>query len=182
MRPEPASHSGRVSGLLAKHVKVFVVGGGGDEHLISLSGTMHGRPQICLFYSDLQKLNLERTVRVEFLQVAQDLRDHLVMLTHSPVGCRGQRNGRKMKSRRGILLSFTRAPFTFAANRRVSTTLRQVFTKFSEFFICCQFSTRKFASGSPRNDDRQIDGPTACPFWSPMGAHCVFPKSIAAGS
>src|SRR6202041_3083109 len=68
------------------------------------------------------------------------------------------------------------------AKRRVSTTLRQVFTKFSEVFICCQFSTRKFASGSPRNDDRQIDGPTACPFCFPMGAHCVFPNSIAAGS
>src|ERR1700693_1670227 len=68
------------------------------------------------------------------------------------------------------------------AVRRVSTTLRQVFTKFSEVFICCQFSTRKFASGSPRNDDRQIDGPTACPLWSPMGAQRVFPKSIAGGS
>src|SRR3984957_705845 len=66
--------------------------------------------------------------------------------------------------------------------RRVSTTLRQVFTKFSEFFICCQFSTRKFASGSPRNDDRQLDGPTARPFLSLLGAPCVFPKSIAAGS
>jgi len=69
-----------------------------------------------------------------------------------------------------------------AAFRRVSTTLRQVFTKFSEFFICCQFSTRKVASGSPRNDDRQLDGPTACPLLSLLGAHCVFPKSIAAGS
>src|SRR5713226_1300664 len=66
--------------------------------------------------------------------------------------------------------------------RRVSTTLRQVFTKFSEFFICCQFSTRNFAPGSPRNNDRQIDGPTACPFLSLLGAHFVFPKSIAAGS
>lgn len=84
-------------------------------------------------------------------------------------------------------LDFT-APFyagigySVAAWRRVSTTLRQVFTKFSEFFICCQFSTRKFASGSPRNDDRQLDGPTACPLLSLLGAHCVFPKSIAAGS
>jgi hypothetical protein len=69
-----------------------------------------------------------------------------------------------------------------SGNRRVSTTLRQVFTKFSEFFICCQFSTRKFASGSPRNDDRQRGGPTACPFSSLLGAHFVFPKSIAAGS
>jgi hypothetical protein len=69
-----------------------------------------------------------------------------------------------------------------AARRRVSTTLRQVFTKFSEFFICCQFSTRKFASGSPRNDDRQLDGPTACPFLSVLEAHCVFPKSSAAGN
>ena len=66
--------------------------------------------------------------------------------------------------------------------RRVSTTLRQVLTKFSEFFICCQFSTRKFASGSPRNDDRQLGGPTACPFLSLLGAHFVSPKSLAARS
>ncbi len=66
--------------------------------------------------------------------------------------------------------------------RRVSTTRRQVFAKFSEFFICCQFSTRNFAPGSLRNNDRQVDGPTACPFLSLLGAHFVVPKSIAAGS
>ena len=59
---------------------------------------------------------------------------------------------------------------------------QKVFMKFSEFFICCQFSTRKFASGSPRNDDRQRDGPTACPFLSLLGAHFVSPKSLAARS
>jgi hypothetical protein len=69
-----------------------------------MSGMVHSRPQIGLLYSNLQELNFQRTVLVEFFQVAQDLRDHLVMLTHSPVGCRGQRNGRKMKSRRGLLL------------------------------------------------------------------------------
>ena len=67
---------------------------------------MHGRLQIGLLYSSLQELNFQRTEPVEFFQIAQDLRDQLVMLTNSPVGCRGQRNGRKMKSRRGILLVF----------------------------------------------------------------------------
>ena len=106
MRPERASHSSRVSRLVAKHVEVLIVGGGGQKRVLFLSGTMHSRPQIGLLYSNLQELNFQRTVLVELFQVAHDLRDHLVMLTHSPVGCRGQRNGRKIKSWRGLLLVF----------------------------------------------------------------------------
>src|SRR5438270_8280601 len=106
MRPERASYSSRASRLVAKHVKVFIVGTGGQGHVVFLSGAVHSRAQIGLLYSNLQELNFQRTVLVEFIQVAQDLRDHLVMLTYSPVGCRSQRNGRKMKSRREDLLVF----------------------------------------------------------------------------
>ena len=80
MRPERASHSSRVSRLVAKHVKVLIVGAGGRGHVFFLSGTMQSRPQIGPLYSNLQELNFQRTVLVEFFQVAQDLRDHLVML------------------------------------------------------------------------------------------------------
>jgi hypothetical protein len=88
MRPERASHSSRVSRLVAKHVKVLIVGAGGQGHVFFLSGTVHSRPQIGLLYSNLQELNFQRTVLVEFFQVAQDLRDQLVILTQLPVGCR----------------------------------------------------------------------------------------------
>ena len=66
---------------------------------------------------------------------------------------------------------------TNRSDRRVSTRLRQVFTKFSEFFICCQFSIRNFASGSPRNDDRPLDGNEGGAEWhadrsDKPGGHC----------
>ena len=44
MRPERASHSSRVSRLVAKHVKVLIVGAGGQGHVFFLSGTVHSRP------------------------------------------------------------------------------------------------------------------------------------------
>src|SRR5438094_1107531 len=53
---------------------------------------------------------------------------------------------------------------TWACNasfRRVSTTLRQVLTKFSEFFMCWVFHKENSAPGSPSNDDRQLGRPTA---------------------
>jgi hypothetical protein len=46
-------------------------------HVFFLSGTVHSRPQIGLLYSNLQELNFQRTVLVEFFQVDQDLRDIL---------------------------------------------------------------------------------------------------------
>lgn len=48
--------------------------------------------------------------------------------------------------------------------RRVSTTLRQVPTKFSEFFLVLGFVQENFAPGSPSNDDRQLGRPIAFPF------------------
>jgi hypothetical protein len=53
MRPERASHSSRVSRLVAKHVKVPIVGAGSQAHVFFLSGTVHSRPQIGLLYSNL---------------------------------------------------------------------------------------------------------------------------------
>src|SRR5947207_12993126 len=50
--------------------------------------------------------------------------------------------------------------------RRVSTTLRQVLTKFIEFFHLLGFPQRNFAPGSPRNNDRQLGRPTASSFLS----------------
>src|SRR5216110_212179 len=49
--------------------------------------------------------------------------------------------------------------------RRVSTTLRQVLTKFSEFFMCWVFHKENSAPGSPSNDDRQLGRPTASPLF-----------------
>src|SRR5205807_5491473 len=46
--------------------------------------------------------------------------------------------------------------------RRVSTTLRQVLTEFSERF---SFPQGNFAPGSPSNDDRQLGRPTASPLF-----------------
>jgi hypothetical protein len=92
------------------------------------------------------------------------------------------RYGARQLTRRKAASIILAVIICISVGRHVSTTLRQVLTKFSEFFICCQFSTRNSASGSPRNDDRQLDGPTACPFLSPLGAHFVFPKSFAAVS
>src|SRR5712664_4182062 len=46
--------------------------------------------------------------------------------------------------------------------RRVSTTLRQVLTEFSERF---SFPQRNFAPGSPSNDDCQLGRPTASPLF-----------------
>jgi len=43
--------------------------------------------------------------------------------------------------------------------RRVSTTLRQVLTEFSEFFVCgaySRFFPENFAAGSCWSDDRQL--------------------------
>src|SRR6202008_1706784 len=50
--------------------------------------------------------------------------------------------------------------------RRVSTTLRQVFAKFSEFFMCWGFSQKNFAPGSPGSDDLQLGRPTVSPLLS----------------
>jgi len=50
--------------------------------------------------------------------------------------------------------------------RRVSTTLRQVFAKFSEFFMCWGFPLKNFAPGSPRSDDLQLGRPTVSPLLS----------------
>jgi integrase len=50
--------------------------------------------------------------------------------------------------------------------RRVSTTLRQVFAKFSEFFMCWGFPQKNFAPGSPRSDDFQLGRPTVSPLLS----------------
>src|SRR5215469_13390038 len=50
--------------------------------------------------------------------------------------------------------------------RRVSTTLRQVFAKFSEFFMCWGFPQKNFAPGSPRSDDFQLGGLTVSPLLS----------------
>ncbi len=47
--------------------------------------------------------------------------------------------------------------------RRVSTTLRQVFAKFSEFFMCWGFPQKNVAPGSPGSDDLQLGRPTASP-------------------
>ena|SRR5207302_1280867 len=49
-----------------------------------------------------------------------------------------------------------------APQRRVSTTLRQVLTEFSERF---SFPQGNFAPGSPSNDDRQLGRPTASPLF-----------------
>src|SRR6266404_2697638 len=46
--------------------------------------------------------------------------------------------------------------------RRVSTTLRQVLTEFSELF---SFPPRNFSPGSPSNDDRRLGRPTASPLF-----------------
>src|SRR5437660_11629439 len=46
--------------------------------------------------------------------------------------------------------------------RRVSTTLRQVLTEFSERF---SFPQGNFAPGSPSNDDRQLGRPPASPLF-----------------
>src|ERR1700741_1352861 len=51
-------------------------------------------------------------------------------------------------------------------SRRVSTTLRQVFAKFSEFFMCWGFSQKNFAPGSPGSDDLQLGRPTVSPLLS----------------
>src|SRR5258707_10901706 len=48
------------------------------------------------------------------------------------------------------------------AIRRVSTTLRQVLTEFSELF---SFPPRNFSPGSPSNDDRRLGRPTASPLF-----------------
>ena len=48
------------------------------------------------------------------------------------------------------------------AERRVSTTLRQVLTEFSERF---SFPQGNFAPGSLSNDDRQLGRPTASPLF-----------------
>src|SRR5260370_17382196 len=56
--------------------------------------------------------------------------------------------------------------------RRVSTTLRQVPTEFSERF---SFPQGNFAPGSPSNDDRQLGRPTAFPlflFHPPLPTRC----------
>src|SRR5438046_9898530 len=49
--------------------------------------------------------------------------------------------------------------------RLVSTTLRQVLTKFSEYFSCWVFHKENSAPGSPSNDDRQLGRPTASPLF-----------------
>jgi hypothetical protein len=69
-------------------------------------------------------------------------------------------------------------PSAVLQHRRVSTTLRQVLTEFSEFF---SFPPRNFSPGSPSNDDRRLGRPTASPlFLSSSGF--AFPKWIAAVS
>ncbi|MGO9841340.1 MAG: hypothetical protein ACLPZF_09115, partial [Candidatus Acidiferrales bacterium] len=40
--------------------------------------------------------------------------------------------------------------------QRLSTTLRQVFAKFSEFFMCWGFPPKNVAPGSPGSDDLQL--------------------------
>src|SRR6516165_2031536 len=50
--------------------------------------------------------------------------------------------------------------------RRVSTTLRQVFAKFSEFFMCWGFPQKNFAPGSPGSDDLQLGRPAVSPLLS----------------
>ncbi len=50
--------------------------------------------------------------------------------------------------------------------RRVSTTLRQVFAKFSEFFMCWGFPPKNVAPGSPGSDDLQLGRPTVSPLLS----------------
>src|SRR5271165_2081053 len=50
--------------------------------------------------------------------------------------------------------------------RRVSMTLRQVFAKFSEFFMCWGFPQKNFAPGSPESDDLQLGRPTVSPLLS----------------
>src|SRR5258708_25988534 len=49
-----------------------------------------------------------------------------------------------------------------APRRRVSTTLTQVLTEFSELF---SFPPRNFSPGSPSNDDRRLGRPTASPLF-----------------
>jgi hypothetical protein len=61
------------------------------------------------------------------------------------------------------------------AVRRVSTTLRQVLTKFSEFFKCLVFHKENFAPGSPRSDDRQRGRPTASPLFLLLKCISRFP-------
>jgi hypothetical protein len=58
------------------------------------------------------------------------------------------------------------AGLALLANRRVSTTLRQVFAKFSEFFVCWGFPQRNSAPGSPGSDDLQHGRPTVSPLLS----------------
>jgi uncharacterized damage-inducible protein DinB len=50
--------------------------------------------------------------------------------------------------------------------RRVSTTLRQMFAKFSEFFMCWGFLQKNSALGSPGSDDLQLGRPTVSPLLS----------------
>jgi len=142
MRPERASHSSRVSRLAAKHVKVLIVGDGGQGHVLFLSGTVHSRPQIGLLYSNLK--NSTFSALAEFFQVAQDLRDHLVMLTHSPVGCRSQRNGRKMKSRRGDSSCLSPAILLHSLRTAASHTVLRRTTNEHNYCICilCNLSQR----------------------------------------
>src|SRR6266478_158527 len=59
-----------------------------------------------------------------------------------------------------MLGHFCILPFT--PLRRVSTTLRQVLTEFSELF---SFPPRNFSPGSPSNDDRRLGRPTASPLF-----------------
>jgi hypothetical protein len=78
------------------------------------------------------------------------------------------------KSRMGNEKSPFRSPnspsFQGEPGRRVSTTLRQVLTKFSEFFMCWirvpSFPQGNFAPGSPRNDERPLGRPMASPLLS----------------
>ena len=64
----------------------------------------------------------------------------------------------------GLTLPF--AGNVSTSGRRVSTTLRQVFAKFSEFFMCWNFPQKKFAPGSPGSDDLQLGRPTVSPLLS----------------
>jgi hypothetical protein len=60
--------------------------------------------------------------------------------------------------------------FCHSQQRRVSTTLRQVFTKFSEFFICCQFpqeSSHQDRLGTTIANSVDLRHACFCPSWEP---------------
>jgi hypothetical protein len=105
---------------------------------------VRSRTQIGLLYSNLQGLNFQRTVLVEFFQVAQDLRDYLVMLTHLPVNCRGQRNGPQNEVAEGDSSCLSHALLLHSLRAAASHSVLRRTTNERNYCICilCNESQR----------------------------------------